>query len=106
VVDVGLFEHEIREELNKSSGRAMAVLDPLKLVITNYPEGQVDHFEAPVDPEDPSRGVRSLPFSRELYIEREDFMEEPMKKWFRLAPGAEVRLRNAALVTCDEVIKD
>jgi glutaminyl-tRNA synthetase len=106
VVDVGLFEHEVREHLNATTPRVMGVLRPLKVVITNFPEGEVMLCEAQNDPEDPSKGSREVPFSRELYIERDDFMEVPMKKWFRLAPGAEVRLRNACLVTCDEVVKD
>ncbi len=106
VVDVGLLEHEIREHLNATAPRVMGVLRPLKVVITNFPEGEVERFEALYDPEDASKGRREVPFTRELYIERDDFMEVPMKKWFRLAPGAEVRLRNACLVTCNEVVKD
>ena len=106
VIDVGLLEHCIREDLNRRAPRAMAVLRPLKLVITNYPEGQTDQFEIASHPDDAALGSRAVPFSREVYIEREDFMEEPPKKFFRLAPGREVRLRNAYLVTCTEVIKD
>jgi len=106
IIDVGLLEHCIREDLNRRAPRAMAVLRPLKLVITNYPEGQTDQFEIASHPDDAALGSRTVPFSREVYIEREDFMEEPPKKFFRLAPGREVRLRNAYLVTCTEVIKD
>ena len=106
LTDMSLLEHCIRDHLNAVAPRAMAVLRPLKLVITNYPEGQTDHFEAPVNPENPDEGTRSIPFSRELYIEQDDFMEDPPKKFFRLAPGREVRLRAACLVTCNEVIKD
>ncbi len=106
VIDVGLLEHCIREDLNRRAPRAMAVLRPLKLVITNYPEGQTDQFEIASHPDDAALGSRAVPFSREVYIEREDFMEEPPKKFFRLAPGREVRLRNAYLVTCTEVIKN
>jgi glutaminyl-tRNA synthetase len=106
VVDVSLLEHEIRERLNATSPRVMGVLRPLKVVITNFAEGEVEHFEAAYDPEDASKGSRRVPFTRELYIERDDFMEVPRKKWFRLAPGAEVRLRNACLITCEEVVKD
>jgi glutaminyl-tRNA synthetase len=106
VVDIALLEHLLREELNKRAQRVMAVLRPLKVVITNYPENQVEEFEAVNNPEDASAGVRTVPFSRELYIEQEDFMEEPPKKFFRLSPGAEVRLMHAYFVTCVDVIKD
>ena len=106
LVDIGLLEHAIREDLNARCPRLMGVIDPLKVVIENYPEGQVDWLEPPLHPEDASHGRRKVPFSRELYIEREDFMEVAAKKWFRLAPGQEVRLRYAALITCKEVIKD
>ena len=92
--------------LNRTSLRRMAVLRPLKVVITNYPEGQVEQFEAQNNPEDPAAGTRPVLFSRELFIEREDFMEDPPKKFFRLAPGREVRLRAAYFVTCQEVVKD
>jgi glutaminyl-tRNA synthetase len=105
-VDITLFEHEIREHLNATSPRLMGVLDPLRLVITNYPEGETERFQAPLHPEDPSMGARELPFSRELWIERDDFREIAPRKWHRLAPGQEVRLRWAGLVTCREVIKD
>jgi glutaminyl-tRNA synthetase len=106
VIDVGLLEHCVREDLNRRAPRAMAVLRPLKLVLTNYPEGQVEHMDVVNNPEDPSAGTRKVEFSREIYIERDDFMEDPPKKFFRLAPGREVRLRNAYLVTCTEAVKD
>jgi glutaminyl-tRNA synthetase len=105
-VDIALLEHCLREDLNKTSPRVMAVLDPLKVVIDNYPEGQTEELEAINNPEDPSAGTRQVPFSRELYIERSDFMEEPPRKFFRLAPGREVRLRYAYFVTCTDVVKD
>ena len=105
-VDIALLEHCLREDLNRRAARAMAVLNPLKVVITNYPEGQVEQLDAVNNPEDASAGTRKVPFSRELYIEREDFMEEPPKKFFRLAPGREVRLRYAYFITCQEVVKD
>ena len=106
VTDVALLEHAVREDLNKSAQRVMGVLDPLKVVITNYPEDAEEMTEAVNNPEDESMGKRSVPFSRELYIEREDFMEDPPRKFFRLAPGREVRLRYAYFITCNEVIKD
>jgi len=106
VIDVGLLEHCVREDLNRRAPRAMAVLRPLKLVLTNYPEGQRDEFEIARHPDDSSLGSRTVPFSREIYIEREDFMEDPPKKYFRLAPGREVRLRNAYIVTCTQAIKN
>lgn len=106
VIDVGLLEHCIREDLNKRAPRAMAVLDPLKVVITNYPEGQVEHMDVVNNPENAEAGTRKVPFSREIFIERDDFMETPPKKFFRLTPGREVRLRNAYLITCTEAIKD
>jgi len=105
-VDIALLEHCLREDLNKTSPRVMAVLRPLKVVIENYPQGQVEELEAVNNPEDASAGTRKVPFSRELFIEREDFMEEPVKKFYRLAPGREVRLRYAYFVTCTEVVKD
>ena len=105
-VDIALLEHCVREDLNKTSPRVMAVLRPLKVVIDNYPKGQVEEMEAINNPEDPSAGTRKVPFSGELYIERDDFMEEPPKKFYRLAPGREVRLRYAYFVRCTEVIKD
>mgnify|MGYP002063381537 CR=1 FL=1 len=106
VADIGLLEHCLREDLNRSSARVMAVLHPLRVVIENYPEGQDEELEAVNNPEDAAAGTRTVPFSRELYIERDDFMEEPPKKFFRLAPGREVRLRYAYFITCDEVVKD
>ncbi len=106
LVDVSLLEHILREDLNARCPRVMAVLDPLKVVIENFPEGQVEEFEAQNHPEFPEQGTRKLPFSRTLFVERDDFREQAPKKWFRLAPGAEVRLRYACLITCNEVIKD
>jgi len=106
VVDVALLEHCVREDLNKRAPRAMAVLRPLEVVIENYPEGQVEHMDVVNNPEDPAAGTRKVPFSRVLYIEQDDFREDPPKKFFRLAPGREVRLRNAYLITCREVVKD
>jgi len=106
VIDVALLEHTVREDLNKHTLRAMAVLRPLKVVVENYPEGTVEHVDAVNNPEDPSAGTRRVPFSRELYIERDDFMETPPKKFFRLSPGSEVRLRYAYIVRCERVIKD
>jgi glutaminyl-tRNA synthetase len=106
VVDVTLLEHAIREELNATSPRVMAVMNPLKVVIENYPAGQTEWFDAPFFPEEPEKGSRKVPFSRELWIERDDFREDPPKKWHRLAPGKEIRLRYACLVTCKDVIKN
>jgi len=106
VVEIEMFEHAVRNVLNRECPRRFGVLDPLKVVIENYPEGQVDEMDAPNNPEDPEAGSRKVPFSRELWIERDDFMEDPPKKFFRLAPGREVRLRSAYFVTCNEVIKD
>jgi glutaminyl-tRNA synthetase len=106
MVDVALLEFCVREDLNKKAPRRMAVLKPLKVIIDNYPEGQGEEIEAVNNPEDPSAGSRRVPFSRELFIEREDFMEEPPKKFFRLAPGREVRLRYAYFITCTGVEKD
>jgi len=105
-VDIALLEHCVREDLNKTSPRVMAVLRPLKVIIDNYPEGLVEEMEAVNNPEDPGAGTRKVPFSRELYIERDDFMENPHKKFYRLAPGREVRLRYAYFVRCVNVIKD
>ncbi len=105
-VDYALLEHCLRKDLNITSNRVMAVLDPLKIVITNFPDEGVEDLEAVNNPEDASQGSRKVPFSKELYIEREDFMEDPPKKFFRLAPGREVRLRYAYFITCNEVIKD
>ncbi len=105
-VDLALLEYCLREDLNKRAPRAMAVLRPLKVTITNYPEGKVEQLEALNNPEDESMGVRMIPFSRVIYIEQDDFMENPPKKYFRLSPGAEVRLKHAYYITCDEVLKD
>ncbi len=105
-IDFALLEHCVREDLNKTSPRVMAILRPLKVIIDNYPDGQVEQIDAINNPEDPSAGVRKVPFSRELYIEQEDFMEEPPKKFFRLAPGREVRLRYAYFITCTSIVKD
>ena len=106
VIDLSLLEFCVREDLNKTAERRMAVLDPIKVIITNYPEGKTEMFTAVNNPEDETAGTRQVPFSRELYIERGDFMENPPKKYYRLAPGAEVRLRYAYLIKCEEVIKD
>jgi glutaminyl-tRNA synthetase len=106
LVDVSLLEHALREHLNATSPRVMAVLRPLKIVLDNFPEGRVDELVAPYDPEKPGGPSRKVPFARELYIEQEDFAEVPAKKWFRLAPGQEVRLRYACIVRCTEVVKD
>ena len=106
VVDVGMLEYAVREDLNKRVPRVMAVLQPLRVVIENYPEGQTEELEAVNNPEDPAHGKRKVPFSRVLYLEREDFREDPPKKFFRLAPGREVRLRYAYFITCKEVVKD
>lgn len=106
IIDVGLLEFSIREDLNKKAARVMGVLNPLKVVITNYPEGQTEELDAVNNPEDETMGTRKVPFSKVLYVEKDDFREEANRKWHRLAPGKEVRLRYAYFVTCDEVIKD
>ena len=106
LIDFGLLEFCVREHLNKISLRRMVVFDPLKVVITNYEEGRVELMQSENNPEDENGGYREVPFSRELYIEREDFMESPSKKYFRLAPGQMVRLKSAYIITCDEVIKE
>ena len=106
VIDLGKLEYCVREDLNKIAERRMAVLNPLKVVITNYEEGKTELFTAINNPEDESAGTRQVPFSKVIYIERDDFMEEPPKKFFRLAPGGEVRLRYSYLIRCEEVIKD
>jgi glutaminyl-tRNA synthetase len=106
MVDSGLLDYCIRDDLKAKAKVVMAVLDPLKLVITNYPEGQAEMMELENNPETPELGTRRVPFTRELYIEREDFMEEPVKKFFRLAPGKEVRLKGAYFVTCTDFVKD
>lgn len=105
-IDVLVLENAVRDHLNKIANRYMAILDPIKVTLTNYPDGQTEELEAVNNPEDPNAGTRSLPFSRTLYIEREDFMENPPSKFFRLKPGGEVRLRYAYIIKCDEVIKD
>jgi glutaminyl-tRNA synthetase len=105
-VDVALLEHCIREDLNVNAARAMAVLRPLRVVIENYPEGQVEELDAEINPEKPEMGLRKIPFSRVVYIEQEDFMEEPPKKFFRLAPGQEVRLKHAYIIKCEQVVKN
>ena len=106
VIDMGLLEFCIREDLNKKAGRILTVIHPLKVVIENYPEGQTEELEAINNPEDESMGTRKLPFSRIIYIEKDDFMEDPPKKYFRLSPGSEVRLRYAYFMKCNDVIKD
>ncbi len=106
VIDISLMEWCIREELNKTAPRFMAVLDPLKAIITNYPEGAEEFMKAPLNPEDPGSGERLIPFSREIYIERDDFMEDPPKKYFRLRPGGEVRLKYGYIIRCNDMIRD
>ncbi len=106
IVDLQMLEYCVRQDLNKSAPRVMGVLRPLKVVLTNYPEDQVEMFEPLVNPEDPDAGTRKVPFSRVLYIEQEDFMEDPPPKYYRLSPGREVRLRAAYFIKCEEVIKD
>ncbi|MDD4646128.1 MAG: glutamine--tRNA ligase/YqeY domain fusion protein [Bacteroidales bacterium] len=106
VIDVAMLEFCIREDLNKTAPRVMAVLNPVKLIVDNYPEGKTEELETVNNPEDESAGTRMIPFSRELYIERDDFMEEPPKKFFRLSPGNEVRLKSAYIIKCESVVKD
>jgi glutaminyl-tRNA synthetase len=106
LTDVAVLEHAIREDLNKRALRRLAVLRPIKVVIANYPEGKDEELDAVNNPEDPSAGTRKIPFSRVLYIERDDFMENPPPKYFRLRPGGEVRLKYAYIIKCDEVVKD
>jgi glutaminyl-tRNA synthetase len=106
VVDVALLEHAVREDLNKRAPRVMGVLRPLRVTLTNYPEAQTEEFALVNNPDDPSAGTRRVPFTRELFIERDDFQEDPPKKFFRLAPGREVRLRGAYFITCTDVVKD
>jgi glutaminyl-tRNA synthetase len=106
MVDLSMFDFAVRETLNRTAQRRMAVLRPLKVVIENYPEGQVEHLDAVNHPDDASLGTRQIPFSRELYIEHEDFMEDPPKKFFRMAPGREVRLRYGYFITCKDVVKN
>jgi glutaminyl-tRNA synthetase len=106
VIDMSVLEDCVREELDQSAPRAMGVLRPLKVTITNYPEGESEEFTAPCHPKNPEMGTRTIPFGRDLYVERDDFMEDPPKKFFRLGPGREVRLRYGYIIRCDEVIKD
>lgn len=106
VIDVGLLEFSVREHLNKITPRIFAVLNPLKIIITNYPEDQVEELELEVNPEDTSMGTRKVPFSREIYIEQDDFMQDPPKKFFRLGPGREVRLKGAYIIKCEDYKKD
>jgi len=106
VVEMAVLEDCIREDLNKRAPRVMAVMDPIRVVLTNYPEGQTEEMDVVNNPEDPDAGTRKVPFARELYIERDDFREDPPPKFFRLAPGREVRLRNAYFIKCEEVVKD
>lgn len=106
MVDYGFLEFCVREELNKTAPRAMTVLDPVKVIIDNYPEDQIEWFDLPLDPDNPGKGSRQVPFAKEIYIERDDFREEPPKKYFRLSPGKEVRLRCAYYITCTSVEKD
>ncbi|MGH7976461.1 MAG: glutamine--tRNA ligase/YqeY domain fusion protein, partial [Limisphaerales bacterium] len=106
LTDVAVLEHAVREDLNKRALRRLAVLRPLKIVITNYPEGKVEELDAVNNPEDESAGKRKIPFAREIFIERDDFMENPVPKFFRLKPGGEVRLKYAYIIKCDEVVKD
>lgn len=106
IVDVTLLEHAVREDLNATSKRVMGVLRPLKVTLVNFPDQETIELEAPYNGEDPSWGSRKLPLTRELFIEREDFMEQPVKGWFRLSPGSEVRLRYACVIKCEEVVKD
>jgi len=105
-IELGLLEHHVRENLNRTAKRVMAVLRPLRVVIDNYPEGQVDRMEAVNNPEDASAGTRTVPFSKVLYIEQDDFREVPPPKYFRLSPGKEVRLRYGYFITCKSVVKD
>ena len=106
LIEIGQLEYSIRDDLNRRAPRVMAVLYPVKVIIDNYPEGQVEMLDADNNPEDVNAGTREIPFSREIYIEREDFMEDPPRKFYRLAPGREVRLKHAYYITCDRVVKD
>src|SRR5213595_230116 len=105
MTDIALLEHTIRDEFNRTATRRLAVLRPIKVVLTNYPKGKTEELDAINNPEDPNAGTRKIPFSRELYIERDDFMETPPPKYFRLRPGGEVRLKYAYIAKCDEVVK-
>jgi glutaminyl-tRNA synthetase len=106
MTDMALLEHTLRDELNRTAARRLAVLRPIKVVLTNYPEGQVEELDAVNNPEDANAGTRKVPFSRELFIDHDDFMESPPPKYFRLRPGGEVRLKYAYIIKCEEVIKD
>ncbi len=106
LIEMGQLEYSLRDDLNRRAPRVMAVLDPVKVIINNYPEDQVEMFDAENNPEDENAGTRKVPFSREIYIEREDFMEDPPRKFFRLAPGREVRLKHAYYIQCERVVKD
>src|SRR5439155_12533520 len=105
LTDVAVLEHAIREDLNKSALRRLAVLRPIKVIITNFPEGKTEELDAINNPEDPSAGARKVPLSRVLYIEQNDFMENPPPKYFRLRPGGEVRLKYAYIIKCEQVLK-
>jgi glutaminyl-tRNA synthetase len=106
MTDMAVLEHAMRDEFNRNAARRLAVLRPIKIVLTNYPEGKIEELDAINNPEDPNAGTRKLPFSRELYIESDDFMERPPPKYFRLRPGGEVRLKYAYIIKCNEVVKD
>jgi glutaminyl-tRNA synthetase len=106
MTDMALLEHTERDELNRTAARRLVVLRPIKVVLTNYPEGKTEELDAINNPEDPNAGTRKIPFGRELYIERDDFMETPPPKYFRLRPGGEVRLKYAYIIKCEEVVKD
>ncbi|MGH8102355.1 MAG: glutamine--tRNA ligase, partial [Chthoniobacterales bacterium] len=106
MTEMAVLEHTLRDELNRTATRRLAVLRPIKVVLTNYPKGETEELDAINNPEDPSAGTRKVPFSRELYIDRDDFMETPPPKYFRLRPGGEVRLKYAYIIKCDEVVKD
>jgi glutaminyl-tRNA synthetase len=106
MTDMALLEHTMRDEFNRNATRRLAVLRPIKVVLTNYPDGKTEELDAINNPEDPNAGTRKIPFGRELYIERDDFMETPPPKYFRLRPGGEVRLKYAYIIKCDEVVKD
>src|SRR5690606_12059378 len=106
VIDISLLEHCLRDDLNTKANRLMAILHPLKVVITNYPEGQIEWMDAENNPENESAGIRKMPVSRELYIEREDFMENPPKNYFRMTPGTHVRLKPGYILFCEKAVKD
>jgi glutaminyl-tRNA synthetase len=106
MTDIAVLEHTVRDEFNRTAARRLAVLRPIKVVLTNYPEGKTEELDAVNNPEDPGAGMRKIPFCRELYIDRDDFMESPPPKYFRLRPGGEVRLKYAYIIKCDEVVKD